>query len=257
MPYYENGDARIYYEEAGSGFPLLILPGAGLNGLHDYGATNASFDPMVEFKDEYRCISIDRRNAKGGKSTGPLDLENPWDMYTNDHIGLMDHLGIDRFMVMGFCVGGPMIWNTIRLAGDRVAAGVLVHPSGFRPEVPDYFYWSNLKNWAPALCEARDDVTMETAEKFLAKMYDNADFVITVDRDFTRRCETPLMVLLDDTIGHPYAVAMESALLAPNAQVGMYPWQDVPARVPLAVRHIRTFLKANRPAAAATALAAE
>jgi hypothetical protein len=46
-------------------------------------------------------------------------------------------------------------------------------------------------------------------------------------------------------------VAMESAMLAPNAQVSMYPWKDVPEKIPLAVRHIRTFLKANRPAVAA------
>ena len=37
-------------------------------------------------------------------------------------------------------------------------------------------------------------------------------------------------------------------MLAPNAQVSMYPWKDTPEKIPLAVRHIRTFLKANRPA---------
>jgi hypothetical protein len=43
---------------------------------------------------------------------------------------------------------------------------------------------------------------------------------------------------------------MEAAMLAPNAQVSMYPWKDTPEKIPLAVRHIRTFLKANRPAMA-------
>jgi hypothetical protein len=45
-------------------------------------------------------------------------------------------------------------------------------------------------------------------------------------------------------------VAMESALLAPNAQVSLYPWKDTPDKIPLAVRHIRAFLKAYRPATA-------
>jgi pimeloyl-ACP methyl ester carboxylesterase len=178
-------------------------------------------------------------------------------MYTNDHIGLLDHLGIDKFMVLGFCIGGPMIWNTIRLVGDRVVAAVLTQPSGFRPELPDYYYSNNMANWAPGLCEKRDDITMEMVDKFLAKMYGNPDFVLTVDRDFVRNCHTPIMILPDDVPGHPYAVAMESALLSPNAQVSMYPWKDVPARIPLAVRHIRSFLKANRPAEAEVALAAE
>jgi hypothetical protein len=32
--------------------------------------------------------------AKGGQSTGPLQIGRAWDAYTDDHIGLMDHLGI-------------------------------------------------------------------------------------------------------------------------------------------------------------------
>lgn len=31
MPIYENGPVQIHYEEAGSGFPLLVIPGGGLN----------------------------------------------------------------------------------------------------------------------------------------------------------------------------------------------------------------------------------
>lgn len=31
MPFYEKGDVRIHYQEAGSGFPLLVIPGGGLN----------------------------------------------------------------------------------------------------------------------------------------------------------------------------------------------------------------------------------
>ena len=79
----------------------------------------------------------------------------------------------------------------------------------------------------------------------------NADFVFTVTRDFVRNCQTPILVLPDDVPAHPYAVAMESALLAPNAQVSLYPWKDTKDKIPLAVRHVRTFLRANRPITAA------
>jgi len=75
-----------------------------------------------------------------------------------------------------------------------------------------------------------------------------SDFVFTVSRDFVRDCQTPVLVLPDDVPAHPYAVAMESVYLAPNAQVSLYPWKDNPEKVQLAVRHVRTFLKANRPA---------
>ena len=37
-------------------------------------------------------------------------------------------------------------------------------------------------------------------------------------------------------------------MLAPNAQMSFYPWKDTQEQIPLAVRHVRDFLKANRPA---------
>ena len=251
MPFYEKGDVRIHYQEAGSGFPLLVIPGGGLNSTIAGLATHP-FNPIEEFKGEYRVITADLRNAKGGQSTGPLETDRPWDAHTDDHIGLMDHLGIGKFMVLGFCIGGPFIWNLLQRAGDRVLAAVPAQPSGFRPEMPTLGYDNNMKGWGPELCARRPDITMAMVDAFLTNMYRaRADFVYTVTRDFVRDCQTPVLVLPDDVPAHPYAVAMESALLAPNAQVSLYPWKDTPDKIPLAVRHIRTFLKANRPAAAA------
>jgi len=250
MPVYENGPVRTYYEEAGSGFPLLVIPGGGLNAKISYLSGGAPFDPMAAFKDEYRCVALDLRNADGGQSSGPLEIDRPWDSHTDDQLVLMDHLGIDRFLVLGFCIGGPFIWNLLRRAPDRVAAAVLAQPSGFRPEKPDQFYNNNMEGWGPALCARRSDVTMDMVDAFLNNMYTaNKDFVFTVTRDFVRTCQTPVLVLPDDSPPHPYAVAMESAMLAPNAQVSLFPWKEPKVRIPLAVRHIRTFLRAHLPAA--------
>ena len=251
MLFYEKGDVRIHYQEVGSGFPLLVIPGGGLNSTVAGLATHP-FNPMEEFKGEYRVIAADLRNAKGGQSTGPLEIDRPWDAYTDDHIGLMDHLGIRKFMVLGFCIGGPFIWNLLKRAGHRVVAAVPAQPSGFRPEMPDLSYQNNMKGWGPELRERRPDITMAMVDAFLTKMYRaNGDFVYTVSRDFVRNCQTPILVLPDDVPAHPYAVAMECVHLAPNAQVSLYPWKDTPDKIPLAVCHIRTFLRAHRPAAAA------
>ena len=150
MSFFEKGPVRIHYEEAGSGFPLLLIAGGGLNstiaGLHRRPRSTRS----TEFKGEYRCIASDLRNANGGQSTGPLEIDRPWDSYTDDQLGLMDHLGIDKFMVMGFCIGGPLIWNLLKRAPDRVVAAVLAQPSGSRPEMRDLFYDNNMKGWGPA-----------------------------------------------------------------------------------------------------------
>jgi pimeloyl-ACP methyl ester carboxylesterase len=61
----------------------------------------------------------------------------------------MNHLGIREFMVLGFCIGGPFIWNLLQRAGDRVVAAVPAQPSGYRPEMPDLSYNNNMKGWGP------------------------------------------------------------------------------------------------------------
>lgn len=247
MPVYEKGSVRIHYEVTGSGPPLLIIPGGGLNSKIAYLYDGAPFNPMQVFKDGYTCVSLDLRNANGGGSSGPVEAERPWDAHSDDQLGLMDHLGFGKFLVLGFCIGGPFIWNLLKRAPDRVAAAVLAQPSGHRPELPDQFYQNNVKGWAAELCAKRPDVPMARAESFLKSMYrDRADFVFTVSRDFVRQCKTPVLILPDDVPAHPYAVAMESAMLAPNSQVSVYPWKDPKDRVPLAVRHVRMFLDAHR-----------
>jgi pimeloyl-ACP methyl ester carboxylesterase len=250
MSFYEKGPVRIHYEEVGSGFPLLLIAGGGLNSTIS-GLATGPFNPIEEFKGEYRCIASDLRNANAGQSSGPLEIDRPWDSYTDDHIGVMDHLGINKFMVMGFCIGGPFIWNLLKRAPDRVVAAVLAQPSGWRPEMPTLNYDGNMTGWGPDLVKRQPDITMEMVEKFLTKMYrTNPDFVFTVTRDFVRTCQTPVLILPDDIPAHPYAVAMEAAMLAPNAEVSMFPWKEPKERVPLAVRQIRSFLRAHRPASA-------
>jgi pimeloyl-ACP methyl ester carboxylesterase len=248
MPIYERGDVRIHYEEAGSGFPLLVIPGGGLNSTISFFTANAPFNALEELKDEYRCVTMDLRNANGGQSSGPLEIDRPWDAYTDDHLGLMDHLGIDEFMVLGFCIGGPFIWNLLRRANTRIVAAVMAQPSGFRPEMPDLFYTNNITSWGPPLCARQPEITMAMVDSFLNRMYrSNADFVFTVTRDFVRACHTPILVLPDDVPAHPYAVAMEVVGLAPNAEVSIYPWKESKDQVRQAVGHVRTFLRAHLP----------
>src|SRR5262249_15310338 len=64
MPFYTKGDVRIRYEETGSGFPLLVTPGGGLNSRVSNWPT-AVINAMEEFKHDFRCITMDQRNANG------------------------------------------------------------------------------------------------------------------------------------------------------------------------------------------------
>lgn len=244
---YVRGPVRIHYEEAGSGFPLLLIAGGGLNST--IAGLASPFNPIPEFSNEYRCIAADLRTANAGQSSGPLEVDRPWDSFTDDHLGLMDHLGIDKFLVMGFCIGGPFIWNLLKRAPNRVVAAVLAQPSGSRPEARDLFYETNTAGWGPDYLKRHPEVTKDTVDRFLTRMYrTNPDFVFTVTRDFVRSCQTPVLILPDDIPAHPYAVAMEAAMLAPNAEVSMFPWKEPRERMPLAIRQMRSFLRAHRPA---------
>src|SRR5262245_56962566 len=248
--FYEKGPVRIYYEEAGTGFPLLLLPGGGLNSTIAFFTGNAPFNAIDEFKGEYRCITADLRNAPTGQSTGPVEVDRPWESYADDQLGLMDHLGMDKFMVMGFCIGGPFIWSLLKRAPNRISAAVLAQPVGWRPEMRDPAYpgafW---KGWPAQISAKRPEIAKDTAERFVIRMFEtNPDFMFTVTRDFVRACQNPILVLPDEVPAHPYAVAMECAMLAPRAEVSMFPWKEPRERIPLAVRQIRSFLRAHRSA---------
>src|SRR5215469_3536638 len=82
MSFYEKGPVRIHSEEKGSGFPLLMIAGGGLNSIiPNLSAPYSPLNAMDEFKDEYRCIGADLRKANGGQSTGPLEIDRPWDSH--------------------------------------------------------------------------------------------------------------------------------------------------------------------------------
>ena len=250
MPFYERGTVRIRYEEAGSGFPLLIIAGGGLNStLTASSGSTSPFDPVAEFKSEYRCIAFDLRNANGGQSTGPLDVDRPWDSLRRRPSrpdGSSRHRQVHG---AGLLHRRPVHLEPAEARAQshrrrRTRAAQRFAPRDARPLLRKQH-----EGLGPGAAAKRPEVTMETVDKFLTKMYrTNPDFVFTVTRDFVRNCQTPVLILPDDVPPHPYAVAMEAAMLAPKAEVSMFPWKEPKERIPLAVRQIRSFLRAHRPA---------
>jgi hypothetical protein len=223
MPFYERGNIRIHYEEVGSGFPLLVIPGGGLNSTVAGLATHP-FNPFDEFKGEFRVIAADLRNAKGGQSTGPLEVDRPWDAYTDDHIGLMGPPRRPPIYGLGVLHRRPVYLEPVE-AGRRPRCR---RGAGAAQRLPSGDAWPLLQQEHERLGPG--------AVRSPPRHHD--------------------MMLPDDVPGHPYVVAMETVHLAPNAQVSLYPWKDTPDKIPLAVRHVRTFLRAHRPAAVAQSMGA-
>ena len=248
MPIFTKGDVSIHYEEAGSGFPLLVTPGGGLNSLVR-GWPNQVFNAMEEFKNDFRCITMDQRNANGGESSGPIPVEDPLGAFAADQLGLMDHLGIREFFFMGYCIGGPFALKLMERAPERIVAGILCQPVGHNPAFPDSMYDSGRDIWAPGLLAKRSDVTMETCMAYLENLYrvNNPDFVYSVSRDFVSSCQTPMLVMPDNTPSHSYEAAIEVAELAPKAEQTVYPWKEDKDVMAATIVQVREYLLAHQP----------
>ena len=110
-------------------------------------------------------------------------------------------------------------------------------------------YDSGRDLWGPELCARRPDVTMEVVEQYLHNLYRvQPDFMYSVSRDFARSCQTPMLVMPDDTPSHSYEAAMALADLAPKAEVTAYPWKESEDLFVETINQVREFLKAHQPA---------
>jgi pimeloyl-ACP methyl ester carboxylesterase len=246
--FYEKGNVRIRYAEIGTGFPLLATPGGGLNSCIAVWS-RAVINIPEEFKNDFRVITMDQRNATHGESTGPVPVEDPWGAFADDQLGLMDHLGIGRFFFFGNCIGGPFAMKLMERAPQRVVAAIQSQPVGHNPKEPDYMYNAGVNAWAKELRERKPDVSMATIEKYLHNLYRvQPDFVYSVSRDFAKACQTPMLVLPDDVVAHPLQVSIDVASLCPNAEITVFPWKEPPELKARTINRARTFLKRYVPA---------
>ena len=244
MPFYERGEARIYYEERGRGFPLLLLaPGAMQSTIEFWN--RAAYVPFDAFEQDFRMIGMDQRNA--GQSTGPLEKDNPWGMFAADQLGLMDHLGIDRFFALGNCIGCSYILQLIKTAPERVVAGVMQQPIGIEEDGSNeaVFRERIWQGWGDGLLTQRPDISKEDLQAFGQKMW-GGDFVLNVDKAFVKTVQTPLMVMPGNDPAHPRSIGLEVAALLPNSEL-LVDWKDPPELVPQTIEKVRAFLKQHEP----------
>jgi pimeloyl-ACP methyl ester carboxylesterase len=109
---------------------------------------SAVINIVEEFRNDFRVITMDQRNATNGESNGPVPVDNPWDAFADDQLGVMDHLGTRQFFFFGNCIGGPFAMKLMERAPQRVVAAILSQPVGHRPDKPDYMYESGRDVWA-------------------------------------------------------------------------------------------------------------
>jgi pimeloyl-ACP methyl ester carboxylesterase len=240
MPQFEYDATSLHFEEYGHGFPvLLIAPGAMESAIEMWAG--ATINPLALYADSFRLIAMDQRNA--GRSYGPLDPSDPWGAYARDQLALLDYLGVERFHVMGACIGASFALKLIELVPARVAAAVLEQPVGIT-DGNGPLYEQMWRSWGAGL-SGRGDLTSEEIEKFGNRMWRD-DFVVSVSRDFVRSCNAPLLVLPGTDRYHPTATGREVAELAPVGRV-LEPWNDSQDHVDHAAAAVRTFLRGQIP----------
>src|SRR5215831_17870076 len=158
MAVMKYGDVEIHYEEHGRGVPVLCFAPGSLRSHIDYWHCSpkrpteppAFMDPTVDLAGDFRIIAMDQRNA--GRSRAPVRPTDGWDIYAQDHVALLDHLGIARCHVLGACIGASFCFKLAELIPQRIASAVLMQPIGRVPENIDYTRRETAGNWGVGMC---------------------------------------------------------------------------------------------------------
>jgi pimeloyl-ACP methyl ester carboxylesterase len=215
MPSIQHRGATIYYEEFGQGFPILTFAPAGLKStIKVWGQPSAPINPTTEWASQFRVIAMDQRNA-GGQSRAPITAQDSWDSYTDDHIAVLDHLGITRCHLYGQCIGGSFILNFVKRQPERVASAVLAQPIGRVGPMPANPS-ARFTEWAESL-GGHPEATPQMLSAFNQNLY-GPGFVYSVDRAFVARVTTPCLVLAGNDEAHPMPISEELAKLLPNCE---------------------------------------
>jgi pimeloyl-ACP methyl ester carboxylesterase len=239
MPIFTRGETKLYYEDHGKGFPLLLIAPGGMRSAVSFWE-KTPWNVITQLAPHYRVIAMDQRNA--GNSSASVRATDSWSVYTDDQLALMDHLGIARFHVAGMCIGGSYCMGLIQAAPQRVASAVLFQPIGLSNNRPAFF--EMFDGWAKELRATHPEANDAAWETFKQTMY-GGDFLFNVSREFVARCSTPLLVLLGNDMYHPEETSRDIVALAPNATL-IERWKE-PEHNAAAKAAVEQFLAQHTP----------
>ena len=109
--------AEIYFEDQGDGEPLVLL--------HGFGSSTRDWELQVEaFSERYRVITLDFRGfGRSSRDQGPFSVER----FASDTLAVLEHLGVDRFKLLGYSMGGATAFQIATDVPERVERLVLVN----------------------------------------------------------------------------------------------------------------------------------
>ena len=164
--------------------------------------------------DRCRVVAMDQRNAAHSK--GEIAPDHGWHTYSEDQLALMDHLGGERFHVIGASIGCSFILKLCEIAPTRIASAVLQKPLGFTPRSPSH-YPDAFATWAEELMARRPELEPAALAALRNNMW-GGDFVFAADRDFAKRVTVSTLVMPRNDIPHPAEIGNELADILPGAE---------------------------------------
>ena len=238
MPMLETGPVRLRYEVAGDGPPMLLLAPGGLRASCIETWQQAPWNPVEALRDRYRVVAMDQRNA--GTSFAPITAADGWPTYAADQLAVMDHLGIERFTVVGMCIGGAFIMELLehRARADHRRRG----PAADRPRRQPRRLPGLFTQWRDEIEGDHPEATDADWEGCWANLFGGDDALWSVPDDAsrrsTRRCSSSGQRRLPPL--HGVGAARRTA---PNATL-VERWKD-PADLPAARAAVDDFLAAH------------
>jgi len=262
MPMAQVNGAEIYYEEVGSGPPLILSPG-GLQGVL------SSYQPVIEaLSQAHRVVAYDRRF--GGRSISPMVVQT-WEMVCQDVIGLMDVLGIEQAYLGGGSFGAAISFGCAVRYPERVraifpsnlAGGVICDAylamklfksaemamnQGIKAVVdafdPDNRFAPFTPEWAQYDPEYRQTLEAMAPEDFAQVMrdtiyalFDGPYLTLGMSEKRLKGIRTPTLIMPGNNDIHPRRVAEQVHRLIPNAH-----WAEVRPHAEEPEKYVRRVL---------------
>ncbi len=220
MPILRRDDAEIYFEEYGAGFPVLLLAPGGMGSV----ISNWFAEPSNRFghyhdwtkvlADRYRVVAMDQRNA--GRSKGEVSPAHGWHTFAEDQLAVMDHLGCERFHVIGASIGCSFSLKLSEIAPARIVSAVLQNPAGFNPEHPEV-YPEKFAAWVEEMTAKQRQLDPAALAGFHDNMW-GGGFVFSLDRDVVKSLTLPILVMPGNDAPHPEPISRELTELAQGTE---------------------------------------
>jgi pimeloyl-ACP methyl ester carboxylesterase len=198
--------------------------------------TQTPWNPIDALADHWLVVGMDQRNT--GTSFAPITATDGWPSYAADQLAVMDHLGIERFSVLGMCIGGAFILELLTKVPERIAAAVALQPIGLFDNHSDFR--AMFDQWRDAIAGQHPEATEADWEGCWANLFGHDNLLWSVPDAQLPTIDTPILVLQGDDVYHPREASRRLAAEAPNASL-IEKWKD-PADQPAARAAIDEFL---------------